>query len=151
MPGSNNAVNNLIFGLSIAGTAQVDADNANRRAMDAENRALQAEMNAAGKSTDRDLQRRLDEATRLEVIAQHSANACRQQLAEKEALLTEWMQSNNAFKRLARQYGKNLGLTEDQQKIELSETLLDLAEEDPRFSNTKVTNGAKAVLASAKP
>ena len=67
-------------------------------------------------------------------------------LAERDAIILEWMQSNEAFKRLARQYGKELGVTDEQRQKDWDEHLLDVAEEDPDFANTKKTQGAKQRL-----
>lgn len=67
-------------------------------------------------------------------------------VAERDAIILEWMQSNEAFKRLALQYGKNLGLDKEHIQNELDENFLDIAEEDPDFANTKKTQGAKQRL-----
>ena len=56
------------------------------------------------------------------------------------------MQSNEAFKRLAKQYGKELGVTQEQYEKDVHEHRLDVAEEDPDFANTKVTAKAKSRL-----
>ena len=65
-------------------------------------------------------------------------------LAERDAIILEWMQSNEAFKRLARQYGKELGVTDEQQKNDVFEHVLDIAEEDPeKFEKTKGTQKAR--------
>lgn len=70
----------------------------------------------------------------------------RDAIAERDAIILEWMQSNEAFKRLARQYGKQVGATDEQRQIDLDNHLLDVAEEDPDFANTKRTQGAKQRL-----
>ena len=68
-------------------------------------------------------------------------------LAERDAIILEWMQSNEAFRRLARQYGKELGVTDEQRKNDWDEHVLDIAEEDSeKFGNTKVSQGAKKRL-----
>lgn len=67
-------------------------------------------------------------------------------LAERDAIILEWMQSNEAFRRLAREYGKELGVTDEQRTKDFDEHLLDVAEEDPDFKNTKATAKAKKRL-----
>lgn len=69
-----------------------------------------------------------------------------QGLAQRDALILEWMHSNEAFKRLARQYGKKIGVTDEQRQQDFDQQVLDVAEEDPKFAETKKTQGAKARL-----
>lgn len=70
----------------------------------------------------------------------------REAIAERDAIILEWMQSNEAFKRLAREYGKKVGVTDEQRRIDFDNHLLDVAEEDPDFQNTKTTGRAKQRL-----
>lgn len=69
-----------------------------------------------------------------------------QLLAEKDALILEWMHSNEAFKHLARQYGKVLGKTDDERVKNFREALVESAEENPNFANTEIGAKAKANL-----
>ena len=64
-------------------------------------------------------------------------------LAEKDALILEWMHSNEAFKRLAKQYGKKLGVNDDQRIDDTYIHVEDIAEEDPKFAATKIFGRAK--------
>lgn len=90
-------------------------------------------------------------ALRNAVKAEKKAEALEEQnsqllaaVAERDAIILEWMQSNEAFKRLARQYGKELGVPDEQRQKDFDEHLLDIAEEDPeKFANTAPTAGAK--------
>lgn len=68
------------------------------------------------------------------------------EIAEKDALIIEWMHSNESFKRLARQYGKKLGVTDEQRQTDFDHQILNVAEEDPTFDQTKKTAGAKKRL-----
>jgi hypothetical protein len=43
----------------------------------------------------------------------------RRRLAQKDDLLKEWMHSNEAFKRLARKYGKKLGVSDEQRQMDV--------------------------------
>lgn len=62
----------------------------------------------------------------------------RDALAMKDELLKEWMHSNEAFKRLARKYGKKLGVGDEQRQIDLDDCVIESAEEKPEFQETKV-------------
>ena len=57
-------------------------------------------------------------------------------LAEKDALILEWMHSNEAFKRLAKQYGKKLGVSDEQRQVDFDESIAATATEDPKFNGT---------------
>lgn len=70
----------------------------------------------------------------------------REAIAERDSLILEWMQSNEAFKRLSREYGKKAGISDEQRRNDLDNHLLDIAEEDPDFTNTQRTQGAKKRL-----
>lgn len=70
-------------------------------------------------------------------------------LAEKDALMLEWMHSNEAFKQLARNYGKKLGVSDEQRQKDFDNELLNAAEENPQFKDTKKSAGAKQRLGQA--
>ena len=57
-------------------------------------------------------------------------------LAQKDELLKEWMHSNEAFKRLARKYGKKLGVSDEQRQADWNETVVEVADENPDYENT---------------
>ena len=59
-------------------------------------------------------------------------------VAERESLLTEWMHSTEAFRRLARLYGKALNLSDEQRTEDLRQQILLVAEEDTKFAKTKL-------------
>lgn len=83
-----------------------------------------------------DLQRELEKEKEL----RRSAVAA---LRDKEAILKEWMHSNEAFKRLARKYGKKLGVSDEQRYNDIDEEVIAVAEEKPEFSNTNLLKEAK--------
>lgn len=64
-------------------------------------------------------------------------------LSQKEELMKEWMHSNEAFKRLARKYGKKLGVSDEQRQNDLDDCVLEVAEEKPEFANTNNLKAAK--------
>ena len=57
-------------------------------------------------------------------------------LSQKEALLKEWMHSNEAFKRLARKYGKQVGVSDEQRQMDWNEAVVEVANENPDYENT---------------
>lgn len=64
--------------------------------------------------------------------------------AEKDALIFEWMQTNEAFKLLARKYGKQLGMTDEQRQADFDKQILDMAAENPDYEKTRVTERVRA-------
>lgn len=62
-------------------------------------------------------------------------------IAERDEIITSWMHSNETFKRLARGYGKNLGLTDEQRILDYREMVLNLVEEYPQYKNTSLMEG----------
>jgi uncharacterized protein YeaO (DUF488 family) len=67
----------------------------------------------------------------------------KQELAEQKALVAEFTLSTDAFKKIARNYGKKLNLSDEQRLATLDDTVIEIAEEKPEFKNTKLY---KAVL-----
>lgn len=160
MPNLNSPVNNLLLGLGYAQLANaererasVDASIQRQRATNAERQLMDAEFKSKRVTTDADLKRQRDAAAfesnvlreRLAGVQKNAAEVSakfQEQLAEKDALILEWMHSNEAFKQLARQYSKKAGVTDEQRQEDFDNTLVDIAEEDPRFANTE--KGARA-------
>jgi len=147
MPNSaNNAVNNLLLGVGAAQQARAEADVARQRAVDAERRAMTAEMDASRVSTDADLERGMKEAMFSRNVALGQLETMRKALEERDAIITEWMHSNEAFKRLARQYGKKLGVTDDVRKTDFANAVVDIAEEDPAYAGTELAEAKRKQL-----
>ena len=125
---------------------------------DAQSRALEAESQrhsavSAKHASDMAKQRAEREAREAKAKNVELANELQQvkqqmaqSLSEKDALILEWMHSNEAFKRLAKQYGKKLDVSDEQQKEDRANAVLDAAEEDTRFENTDLGGKAKASL-----
>jgi hypothetical protein len=70
----------------------------------------------------------------------------REELAEKEASILEWMHTNESFKRQAKRYAKDLGIPDEKRIKELQEIIIDLAEEDSSFKSTRVLVKARKYL-----
>lgn len=64
-------------------------------------------------------------------------------LIQKDQLISEWMITNEAFKRLSRKYGKEQGLSDAQIEQDLNNEVLSIAEEDPVLAKTKAASNAK--------
>jgi hypothetical protein len=129
---------------------------------DAQSRALEAESQrhsavSAKHASDMAKQRAEREAREAKAKNVELANELQQvkqqmaqSLSEKDALILEWMHSNEAFKRLAKQYGKKLGVTDDERKEDFANAVVDLAEEDTKFANTKMAESKRAQLGVKK-
>ena len=133
---SDELHNQSLVNSATVNTAIAEVGLANERAFAAEQRARRAERDAASKTTDNDLRRNMLDARRDQEIAQKMYESLRIQLEKKEALLLDWMHTNEAFKRLARQYGARLGVTDEQRTKDFDETMVMVSEEDPKFANT---------------
>lgn len=134
------------MGLIEAQRAQQATAEANERALAAEAKAREAQRKAARVTTDDDLRSELATAHTEKRIAQDAANNLRKELAAKEVLMLEWMHSNEAFRQLARNYGKKLGISDEQQTADYRHTVLDVAEEDPKFAQSGLIPKVKANL-----
>jgi hypothetical protein len=137
---------NLIMGVAAAQAAQSDAESARVRARIAEENARQAMKRAANVTTDSDLEDRLDHFAEENRRLLNGRRELLQIIKEKDALILEWMHSNEAFKRLARQYGKKLDVSDEQRQTDFDNNILDIAEEDPSLAHTKKVAGARTRL-----
>lgn len=81
-------------------------------------------------------------ANELQQVKQQMA----QSMSEKDALILEWMHSNEAFKRLARQYGKQLDISDETRKADFANAVVDVAEEEPKFTNTELADSKRKQL-----
>jgi hypothetical protein len=138
---------NLIMGVAAAQAAQSDAESARVRARIAEENARQAMKRAANVTTDSDLEDRLDHFAEENRRLLNGRRELLQIIKEKDALILEWMHSNEAFKRLARQYGKKLDVTDEQQTDDYRHTVVDVSEENPKFAKTELVDRVKRNLA----
>lgn len=86
------------------------------------------------------------EAARSIRDLQEKVRRLQDSLEEQNASLLEWMQSSEAFKRLSRHYGKTLGRSPEQVMADVFQNILDIAEEDKKYANTKGTMRAKQQL-----
>lgn len=129
----------------VAGLLEVNATMQQEKAARIEGSAIERERAEVEKRAVQDQALRQSMASRSRVAmlekALGDANAA---LAMKEELLKEWMHSNEAFKRLARKYGKKLGVSDEQRQNDFEDCLLEAAEEKPEFAETKATKAVKA-------
>jgi hypothetical protein len=130
--------------LGNAAAAQNQAHNASMEAIEARSKASAAQR--ASRLSDSDAmfaweevkkkQREL-EASRETVIAlQKKVESLMLAIAERDKVTKEWMLTTEAFKRLAREYGKSLNLTAEQRQQNLDQRILDIALEDPTYAST---------------
>jgi len=137
---------NLIMGVAAAQAAQSDAESARVRARIAEENARQAMKRAANVTTDSDLEDRLDHFAEENRRLLNGRRELLQIIKEKDALILEWMHSNEAFKQLARQYGKKLDITDEQQTDDYRNIVVDVSEENPKFAATELVDRVKKNL-----
>ena len=71
------------------------------------------------------------------------ARKAQEALAQKEALLKEWMHSHFSFRLLSRKYGARLGISDEQRQKDLDDCVLEIAGDKPEFADTKATNAVK--------
>ena len=64
-------------------------------------------------------------------------------LKEKDDLILEWMLHDEAFKRLARNYRKKLGKSAEEVQLDFENTVIEVAEENPKFNNTTLLYNVK--------
>lgn len=75
--------------------------------------------------------------------AEKIALSAQDALAQKEALLKEWMHSHFSFRLLSRKYGARLGISDEQRQKDLDDCVLEIAGDKPEFADTKATNAVK--------
>lgn len=124
-------------------------------AKDAENTALRKSQiwnevgNASADQKISDLEKE-NQRLRQQLQTSQAVNTqVRQSLMDKDAIILEWMHSNEAFKQLARTYGKKLGVSDEQRKDDFAHAVVDVAEEDPKFSNTQLADSKRKQIKSA--
>ena len=64
-------------------------------------------------------------------------------IKEKDDLILEWMHHDEAFKRLARNYRKKLGKSDEEVQLDFENSIIEVAEENPKFNNTRLLNNIK--------
>lgn len=79
----------------------------------------------------------------LRIQLEHAKEELHAALGDRESLLMEWMHSSEAFKLLARRYGKALNLSDEQRTEDLRQQIILAAEGDPRFAKTKLYDEVK--------
>ncbi|MFZ4478499.1 MAG: hypothetical protein ACOYNZ_01255 [Rhodoferax sp.] len=150
--------NDALLGWGAAAIARAGESAAIHRALEAEERADRAHRakrtaDLTREPSDAELKKRIVELGKENNLKSSSLDNAMAMLmardaaiAEKDAMILEWMHSTEAFKRLSLQYGKKLGVTAEQQMTDYREDVLDIAEENPKFSKTGLTTRVKKNL-----
>lgn len=76
--------------------------------------------------------------------------ALKEELAKKDALILEWMHSNAAFKKLAKDYGTRLGMSQEERVRNVDQARVDVAERTPEFQHTEIYKDAVACIEKRK-
>ena len=134
----------LAFGA--ATRARIDANSAQQEADVERQRARTAEADLRNVTTDADLQRKVRGLGIEKERLLSSVAYMQDQLKQRDENLIEWMHSNAAFRRVARQYGKKAGPSDDQRQADYDGHVVDVSEEDPEFANTKLAQDTKSNL-----
>ena len=145
MSNSDEFHSNLRVGLAIeTGMAIAAQKQATILDQQAEIAKLRAEQRTVTRRSDGEyeamLAQRQVEVLRAELMLKDDA------LREKDALILEWMHSNEAFRQLARKYGNELGITDDQRTFDLNQKIIEVAESDAKFAITRIGERAKAII-----
>ena len=140
----SNDVN--LIGLAAATRARNDANNALQEADEQRRRAMMAEQALRNTTTDQDLQRKVKQLGSKAHTLSVANEELRQQLAERDVGLKEWMHSHEAFKRLAKKYGKKLGVSDEQRKTDFANEVVNEANEHSEYSNTKLAEAKRTQL-----
>ena len=140
----NVAANNLTIGLGAAQTARIDAGYERDRSSELERKLAAAKRNASIGSMDDASKLRLREAGHKIIVAESRVEVLEAELKERDELIAAWMLTNESFKRLARSYGKKLGVSDQDRQADFYKMILDVAEEDPSLASPKILGEVKA-------
>lgn len=135
-------------------TRNLQASLAAQRARDEAAKAAKAKQDAERAKTASGLNAnaRANDARTIEVLKKEAAEkdqkmeAIATALKSQQELVLEWMHNSEAFKKLARDMGKKLGMTDEERQAALMEAVVDVAEEDPLFQNTELGKKAKKAI-----
>ena len=141
---SNEPMNNLLIGLGAAQTARIDADFERDRSAKLERKLAAAELDASIGSMNDASKLRLREAGHKIMVAESRVKVLEAELKEIKESLISWKHSNEAFKRLAKSYGKKLDVTDEEIRTGLDSFLLDVAKEDPSKASPKILGEVNA-------
>ena len=71
-------------------------------------------------------------------------------IAEKDALILEWMHTNAAFKQLTKDYAARLGISEEERVADVNQARIDVVERTPEFKHTEIYKDAQACIEKRK-
>ena len=131
------------LGFGAATRARIDANSAQQEADVERQRARTAEAALRNITTDADLERKVRGLGIEKERLLSSVAYMQDQLKIRDELLLEWMHSDEAFRRLSKQYGKKAGLSDDQRQADFDQHVIDISEENPKLANTKLAQRKK--------
>ena len=138
----SNDVN--LIGLAAATRARNDANIALQEADEQRHRAMMAEQALRNTTTDQDLQRKVKQLGSKAHTLSVANEELRKELDKRDALINEWMHGAEAFRRLAKQYGKDFGFSDEKVKANFDAYVLEIAAEDTKFAQTNLAINTKA-------
>jgi hypothetical protein len=74
----------------------------------------------------------------------------RAEIVKKDKLILEWMHTNAAFKKLAKDFADQLGIPKEERPQLVDQARLDVAEADPAFKHTDIYKDAVESLQKSK-
>ena len=76
--------------------------------------------------------------------------AQKEELAKKDKLILEWMHTNAAFKKLAKDFADQLGIPKEERPQLVDQARVDVAEQSPAFKETDIYKDAVESLQKSK-
>jgi hypothetical protein len=139
--------------LGNAAAAQNQAHNASMEAIAARSKSSAAQR--AARSADSDAmfaweevkkkQRELETYRETVIELRKKVESLMLAISERDKVTLGWMHTHEAFKRMAREYGKSLNLTVEQRQQDLDRHILDIAQEDSTYANTRAAIQVKEI------
>jgi hypothetical protein len=142
----------IIAKTRLIGQLNVDLGEAERQRINAENEAFHARTGIDAVQSELNIKKEeLTTATiRHSIEMAKMEEKCLSALKEKDALILEWMHSNEAFKKLARQYGKRLEISDEQRQQDFDQAVVDVSVENPKYAKTEIVELKKKRLGIPK-
>ena len=71
------------------------------------------------------------------------------EIVSRDLMIRDWMNSNEAFRRLQKTYGNKLGLSDEQRQDNFDQVVFSIAKEDQKFANTNLLRTANVRIKKA--
>ncbi|MCE3608049.1 hypothetical protein LXA47_31255 [Massilia sp. P8910] len=78
--------------------------------------------------------------------AQGALDDKKMELAKSQALIYEWMHSNDGYQKIAKEYAERLGISNEEFQTDLAQAIVDLSETDPDYVHTRLGAAKRAQL-----